>query len=172
MVENLFEEIYEKYFKKVYNYIFGQVLNREVAQDLTEDVFVRVLDNLESYDSSKAALFTWVYTIARNILTNHQNRAYVKRESGIDESVMMIGKQQDYYYDNPNTLKYVENRQLFNILRELSEAERDFLEMRYGLEMSNEEIARVLNISSKAVSDRYRRLLEKCRKIHQENMDL
>ena len=170
MILTSFDELYEMYFKKIYNYIFGQVLNREVAEDLTEDVFVRVLDSLNDYDSSKAAVSTWLYTIAKNIIVNHQNRAYVNRESDIDESVEMIGQKQNYYYDDPDTLKYTENRKLFNILRELSEAERDFLEMRYGLEMSNEEIARALNISTKAVSDRYRRLLDKCRRIHEKNI--
>ena len=164
----LFEEVYEKYFKKVYNYIFGQVLNHEIAEDLTEDVFVKVLDNLEFYNPSMAAISTWIYTIAKNIIINHHKRAFVNREVAIDESVEMIGKPERYYFDDPNTLKFVENRQLFNILLELSDTERDFLEMRYGFEMSNEEIAKVLDITPKAVSDRYRRLLEKCRKINEK----
>ena len=41
----------------------------------------------------------------------------------------------------------------------MTDAEKDFLGLRYGLEMSNDEIAKMLNITSKAVSDRYARLL-------------
>ncbi len=65
-------------------------------------------------------------------------------------------------------MKYVENRELFNILCRLTDAEKDFLGLRYGLEMSNDEIAKMLNITPKAVSDRYARLLNKCRKIHEK----
>jgi len=168
MVQSTFEDVYNEYFKKIYNYIYGQVLNREVAEDLTEDVFVRVIDNLDGYDSSKAAISTWIYTIAKNIITDYRKRAYVNRETEIDESVELISTTEKYYYDNPNTLKYTENRQLAAILTELTEDERDFLELRYGLELSNEEIAQRLNITAKAVSDRYRRLLDKCKKIHEK----
>ena len=170
MVQPSFEEVYNEYFKKIYNYIYGQVLNREVTEDLTEDVFVKVIDNLEGYNPSKAAISTWIYTIAKNTVNDYRKRAYVNRESEIDENVELISTTEKYYYDNPNTLKYTENQQLFNILSELTEAERDFLELRYGLELSNEEIAQILNITAKAVSDRYRRLLNKCKKIHEQKL--
>lgn len=168
MGSNSFEAVYAEYFKKVYNYIYGQVLNRETAEDLTEDVFIRVYDNFAFYNPNLAALSTWIYTIAKNVIINHQRRGYVNREVGIDESVEELGTNQKYFYDNPNTLKFVENRQLFNILRELSEAECELLEMRYGLELSNEEISKLLNSNAKAVSARFNRLLEKCRKINAE----
>lgn len=73
-----------------------------------------------------------------------------------------------YYFDDPDSLKYVENRELFNILCRLTDAEKDFLGLRYGLEMSNDEIAKIMNITPKAVSDRYARLLNKCRRIHEK----
>lgn len=81
----------------------------------------------------------------------------------------MISKDDEYYFDDPNSLKYVENFRLFNILCRLTEAERDFLELRYGFEMSNDEIAEMLNLTPKIVSDRYGRLLNKCRKIYEKN---
>lgn len=168
MTQSLFEQIYSEYFKRIYNYIFGQMLNREIAEDLTEDVFVKVLENLDRYESSRAAISTWVYTIARNVVIDYRKKAFVNRETAIDESVEMMGKDERYYFDDPDSLKYIENRRLFNILCQLTEAEKDFLGLRYGLEMSNEEIAKMLNITPKAVSDRYSRLLNKCRKISEK----
>lgn len=56
----------------------------------------------------------------------------------------------------------------FNILCRLTDAEKDFLGLRYGLEMTNDEIANMLKITPKAVSDRYARLLNKCRRIYEK----
>lgn len=168
MIYDSFEDIYDEYFGKIYNYIFGQMLNREISEDLTEDVFVKVLENFDRYDPARAGVSTWIYTIARNAVADYRRKAYINRESEIDESVELISRADKYYFDDPDSLKYVENRELFNILCMLTDAEKDFLGLRYGLEMSNDEIAKMLNITPKAVSDRYARLLNKCRKIHEK----
>ena len=70
-----------------------------------------------------------------------------------------------YPSDEYGQLKNPDNQRIFAILCKLSEDEREFLELRYALELSNREIGRLLNISEKAVSERYRRLLEKCRRL-------
>ena len=145
------------------------MLNREISEDLTEDVFLKVLNNLDSYDPARGGkLSTWIYAITRNTVADYRRKAYVNRESVIDESVEMMSRDDKYYFDDPDSLKYVENRELFNILCRLTDAEKDFLALRYGLEMNNDEIAKMLNITPKAVSDRYARLLNKCRRIHEK----
>lgn len=170
MIYDSFDKIYEEYFDKVYNYIFGQMLNREISEDLTEDVFVKVLTNLDRYDPARGAkVSTWIFTIARNVVADYRKRAYVNREDAMDDSVELISRDDRYYFDDPSSLKYVENRKLFNILCRLTDDEKDFLGLRYGLEMTNDEIANMLNITPKAVSDRYSRLLNKCRLIHEKN---
>ena len=74
-----------------------------------------------------------------------------------------------YVQEEKSSFKDPSNERLYNILRHLSDDERDFLELRYSLELKNQEIANILGISVKAVDNRYRRLLEKCRKIAAEN---
>ena len=97
-----FEEIYENNFSKIYNYIFGQMLNREISEDLTSDVFLKVLTNLDSYDPSRGAgLSTWIYAIARNTVADYRKKAYVNRENFIDESVELISREDKYYFDDP-----------------------------------------------------------------------
>lgn len=53
MIYDSFDKIYEEYFGRIYNYIFGQMLNREIAEDLTEDVFLKVLDNFDRFDPTR-----------------------------------------------------------------------------------------------------------------------
>ena len=50
-------------------------------------------------------------------------------------------------------------------MQRLSKEERDLLELRYSLELTNEEVAGLMNLTANAISHRYTRLLEKCQRI-------
>ncbi len=86
----------------MYNYIFGQMLNREVSEDLTEDVFGKVLTNLDRFDPSRGVkVSTWIFAIARNTIADYRKKAYVNREDATDESVELPGRADRYYLDAP-----------------------------------------------------------------------
>jgi len=58
-----FSELYEHYFPIIYNLIYYKVKNAEVADDITSDVFVKVCENLQKFNSAKASFSTWISTI-------------------------------------------------------------------------------------------------------------
>ena len=161
-----FEKIYADYSHKIYNYVYSRLLHRESAEDVTSEVFVKVIQNLHRYDAEKAMISTWICTIARNAVTDYIKKASYQRENSTDEiSNFVESSGQNYNPHDKPSLKDPSNEKLYNILIHLSDDERDFLELRYELELKNQEIADMLGISVKAVDNRYRRLLEKCRNI-------
>ena len=102
------------------------------------------------------------FTIARNITQNYRLRASTRLEEyrgELPERVADTPKGRD------ESLRSPENIRTERILAHLSPEERRFLELRYVLELSNEEIGHVIGASSDAVSQRYHRLLAKCRKL-------
>jgi len=64
-----FEKLMRKYFPRILNFIYRFVTDRALAEDLTQDVFMKVYDAASSY-SPKAQFKTWLYIIARNISLN------------------------------------------------------------------------------------------------------
>jgi RNA polymerase sigma-70 factor, ECF subfamily len=58
--------LYDMYAKSLYAVIADIVKDEEVAKDLLQDVFVKIWKNLDSFDSSKGRLYTWIINIARN----------------------------------------------------------------------------------------------------------
>jgi RNA polymerase sigma-70 factor (ECF subfamily) len=64
--ENAFSKIYAMYSKAIYGIIHSIVLNEDIAQEVLQDVFVKVWNNSESYDINKVRFFTWLLNIARN----------------------------------------------------------------------------------------------------------
>ena len=65
------EEIFIQYHDKIEYYIYRKVSDKYVAEDLTSVVFMKVYDKLSGYDSSKASVATWIYTIANNTVIDY-----------------------------------------------------------------------------------------------------
>ena len=90
------DDIYRQYSGRVMGYITARVQRREEAEDLCADVFEKVFRKMEAYDKEKAAIGTWIYTIARNTVIDYyrknrptaelnENLAWDKE---IDESIL------------------------------------------------------------------------------------
>ena len=65
------EEIVQRYHRRIYNVCYRFAGDAENAQDLTQEVFIKMYRTLSTYDSGKGAFMTWVTTITRNLLVDH-----------------------------------------------------------------------------------------------------
>jgi RNA polymerase sigma-70 factor (ECF subfamily) len=65
------EEIVQRYHRRIYNVCYRFAGDADSAQDLTQEVFIKMYRTLNTYDSGKGAFMTWVTTITRNLLVDH-----------------------------------------------------------------------------------------------------
>ena len=65
------EEIVQTYNRRIYNICYRFAGSADDAEDLAQEVFIKMYRTLASYDSSKGAFVTWVTTITRNLLVDH-----------------------------------------------------------------------------------------------------
>ena len=157
-----FETVYEENFSTVYNYVYARILNRERTEDLVSDVFIKAMTHYDSYDPSKSAVKTWLVNITRNTLIDEYRRSGRTQVSSLDADTNYVEPSEEDTYD---ILQDPVNREVQDLLRRLSDEERELLSMIYFQKMSNAEVGEVLGINAKAVSERHRRLLAKCRKM-------
>jgi RNA polymerase sigma-70 factor (ECF subfamily) len=64
--DRAFTLMYDMYAKNLYGVIYNLINNREEAEDVLQEVFVKIWKNIESYNESKGRFFTWIINIARN----------------------------------------------------------------------------------------------------------
>ncbi|EDM44671.1 RNA polymerase, sigma-24 subunit, ECF subfamily protein [unidentified eubacterium SCB49] len=64
--EASFSKLYDMYNKAVYGIIYSIVLDKAIAQEVLQDVFIKIWNNKNSYDVNKGRFFTWILNIARN----------------------------------------------------------------------------------------------------------
>ncbi|HEX3157802.1 MAG TPA: sigma-70 family RNA polymerase sigma factor [Gemmatimonadaceae bacterium] len=73
--ERAFQELVERYQTRLLNFVFRTIGDREKAEDLVQEVFIRVYRHLHRFDRSKK-FSTWIYTIASNLAKNElRNRS-------------------------------------------------------------------------------------------------
>ena len=154
-----FDVLYEEYFDKVYKYVYTIVQHKENAEDIVEDTFVAAFRNYDSFDPTKASFATWITRIAHNTAVNMLRSAAFRHRANMPEE-FNPGKR------DPELEKLSEeNEQILLLYSKLSDEEKEFLNMRYTMELKDAEVAGILGMNPKTVNKRYQRLLEKCRKI-------
>lgn len=139
----LFQEIYEDYYDKVLSFIRARVNVQQDAEDLTSDVFLKCYKNIEKYDPERAAVSTWIFTIANNTLKNHYRDS--RQMTSIDD---MEGYDVPYEEDFDKAIRLEEiRRYLDEAIADLDETKRKILLMRYFDEMKTSDIAEDLGMS-------------------------
>ncbi|MCU9613744.1 RNA polymerase sigma factor SigX [Caldibacillus lycopersici] len=69
-MDSVFKEIYTKHHQDIFHFLFYLVKNRELAEDLVQEVYIRVLKSYDRFEG-KSTLKTWLLSIARNVAIDH-----------------------------------------------------------------------------------------------------
>ena len=133
------DSIYREYSPKVMAYLNSRTNSKETAEDLCSTVFLKVYEKLDSFDSTKASISTWIFTITRNSLIDFYRG--VKATSEIPEN---ISDETDL---NEGLIKEEELERLSDALKELKEKERAVIIHYYYDDLKLKEIALKMGMS-------------------------
>lgn len=146
--EKDFTYIFETYYKRIYNYIYYRVNCNEEAEDLTSQVFEKVMFKIGTYSESKSPFEVWLFAIARNIINDYFRSLKKYKFFSIDkiENLTSVEK-------NPEDIlvKAETNDKLLKALSILSRRERNIVAFKFGGNLKNKEIAEILDITESNV---------------------
>jgi RNA polymerase sigma-70 factor (ECF subfamily) len=160
------EEVVRLYHRRIYNICYRFTNSPDDAQDLTQDVFIRVYRTLGSYDLEKGAFVTWVTTVTRNLLVDHFRRS---RQDRVTDSIDSSSRDDD---DSPTLSDRLEDRgpsqddrlasqetqrMVRQALTRLSPDLREAVILRDLQDMDYKEIAEVLRVPEGTVKSRINR---------------
>ncbi len=149
-----FGVLVDRYQRVVYNLALRMVNDRDEAQDIAQTVFVKVFQNLDSYDPHYR-FFSWIYRIALNESLNHRGR--LRRHEELDPGLESNGRGPD----ECAALGEVRT-EIGNALMQLTADYRTVVIMRHFLELNQVEMSQILEVPEKTVKSRLhtaRRLL-------------
>lgn len=156
-------EIFENYHKRVYNYIYYRISNSYDAEDLTNQVFEKVISRYHTYQRSKGHFEGWLFGIAKNCVNDYLREKKKWRWIPFDfENIVGINSLQKTPEEEAITEE--NSYQLINLVNKLSQREKHIIALKYGAQLANVEIARLMNISETNVGSIVYRILKKLRK--------
>ncbi|MFQ6020357.1 MAG: sigma-70 family RNA polymerase sigma factor [Dehalococcoidia bacterium] len=133
-------EIYALYFPRVYRYILARMGNIDDAEDLTEEVFMRVLDAIGRFEWRDAPFSAWLFRIAHNAVISQRRRDGARGRSAPLSDALPV--------DTQGPEEMVENRLALNEImtaaRRLPEAQRMVITLRFAAGLSVAETAKAL----------------------------
>lgn len=155
-----FNILYERYVTKVYNRCMSFFKDHETAQDLTQDIFVRVFTRLDNFQQ-RAAFSTWLYSISYNYCMDHIRTG--KRLNTLPLESEFADEVADN--DDSSTL-HARLHQLSQFVDDLPQFEQNLLKLKYEQGKNVQEISEELKLSESAVKMRLKRTRDKVRELH------
>ncbi len=158
-----FQELYHRYFRRLYSYVISRIGNPHDAEDVVSEIFLRVVKRLDQLRNRYPASFAaWLFTIARNTITDHYRR-FGRRETLISLEAAEPLPATAWEPDRAVTA-HEQSAQLHQLVLMLPERQREIITLRYYGGLRNQEIAAVLGIGEKTVSAYLSRALDELRK--------
>ena len=149
-------QLYETYAQAIYRYVVHRVPAVADAEDLTAEVFVKMVEGLAQYRVTDVPFEAWLYRIAAARIADHYRRH--ARRPVADLSDDMPGYEP---LVEEQILEQQELGTLHDAMRQLSEEQQSVLILRFVERKSHEEVGRILNKSVAAVKTiQYRALIE------------
>ncbi len=157
-IEKEFDYIFETYYKRIFNYIYYRVYCHFTTEDLTSQVFEKVMRKIDTYTQSKSPFEVWLFAIARNVVNDYFRDQKRHR-------ILSFETIHDLFSTNKDpegiVIKGETNDRLSQALNSLSVRERNIVALKFGAALKNKEIAQLLNITESNVGIIVYRMLKK-----------
>lgn len=160
------EQLVQQFHRRIYNICYRFTGSQDDAQDLTQEVFIKVYRTLSSYDLDRGSFQTWVTTMTRNLLVDHFRKSKQDRATdsldepmgGEESSPTLIDQIEDAAPSPDQRLLSREKQQMVHAaLQKLSPELREAVILRDLQDMDYRDIALALKVPEGTVKSRINR---------------
>ena len=163
------DELLQNYYQKIYKLALYQLKDEQEAEDITHDIFFKVLNSLDTFQS-KSEIYTWIYRIALNTIRNYLRRKKIVKFISFEED---LGDSSKFLTDpgkdpadqnEAEQEKKLKLRLLDEALQKLSEREKTAFYFFHFEKLKQKKIADLMGTSVSAVESLIFKSKKKIRK--------
>ncbi|MGB7846748.1 MAG: RNA polymerase sigma factor [Candidatus Acidiferrum sp.] len=153
------EELVRRHSRRIYNVCYRFVGNRTEAEDISQEVFLRVYRTLQSYRSTHGGFATWMTSVTRNLLIDHYRRTKRDRQTDSLEDKMPVVENKESSARRPDQQALLGELtgQVQSALTRLSPELREAVILRDLQQLEYAEIQQVLAVPEGTVKSRINR---------------
>ncbi|MFW5702828.1 MAG: RNA polymerase sigma factor [Candidatus Dojkabacteria bacterium] len=159
-----FPKLYKRLRPKILRYVMGRVSSKEDAEDLTEEVFVKVYKKLDDFKWQGVSIDSWVYRIAKNAIIDYyrKNNKYKNMTDFETASLTTKDSEVDLLAD---MLEDESKKELYIAISKLDPKDQYLIYYKYFEELSVAEISKKVGLSETNVATKLHRLRSKILKL-------
>ncbi len=160
--QQAFQWLYDQYSPALYGVVLRIMRDDEQAQDVLQDVFVKIWKNLDAYDATKGRLFTWMLNVSRNTAIDALRARKAQPSAAIrtdEDNVHIIDRQHNTQQPNSDHIGVQE------IVSKLRPERKQLIDLVYFSGYTHEEAAEKLNLPLGTVKTRIRAALQELKQL-------
>lgn len=166
--EEVFKELVEKYTSPLYNFVV-RFVGKNNTPDIIQEIFIKVWKNLHKFNEEKASFKTWIFTIAKNTVTDFLRR----KKSFLFSDIREEDENDSFAESIPDTgllpdeaLQKLQDSDLLNkLLEKIPVHQKTILILHYQEDMTFDEISKVLEKPLNTVKSHHYRAIVALRKM-------
>ena len=154
-----FGPLYDKYYKQIFGYVYQRMDCKDTAFDLTAQVFLKALTNIEKYEYKGVPFASWLYRIAHSeVMQLFRNQKHLRTiNADISDLRHICEEAEEEYMEQYKGI-------LMNVIKNLPEDELQLIELRFFEKRAFKEIAEILNLTETNAKVKLYRILERVKK--------
>jgi RNA polymerase sigma-70 factor (ECF subfamily) len=157
--EKALAEVFDRYYVPIYRYIYHHVGHVETAEDLTGEVFQRLLAQLQARRGPDRHLKAWLFQVASNLVVDESRRLVHRDHLALDETVHASDVNVDEQAQQSILAEHTRAA-----LQKLTPKQRSIILLKFVEGLENAEVARILNMPVGAVKSLQHRALDALRR--------
>jgi len=157
--QSAFSYLYDHYSGALYSIILSILADKELANDVLQEVFVKIWRQVDSYDAAKGRLFTWMMNIARNASID------MLRSKGYQKAQQNRELTEAVYEKGGGIATNINQIGLRKLVHSLREEYKVLIELSYFQGFTQDEISKTLNMPLGTVKTRLRSALLQLREL-------
>lgn len=155
------EALYNNLIDKVFGFCMNRTSNRAVSEDLTQDIFLKLLDRIETFDKNRGNFLVWFWQLARNTLTDYYRRG--KETSFSDTEEAKLEKSANPV-SHPDLDPKIKAEKVYTFVKSLSDEEKELFELHFIADLKYRDLAEILGKSEGTLRVAVSRLKQKIHK--------
>lgn len=157
---DLLKVLFDRHHRHVYNFLYKMSGDKMLAEDLTQDVFYKLIKYRNSYNNG--SFLSWMFTIARNSLKTHYTRNHKTHDDIEVLAYKAVEEEENDMSENNAHLQYA--------LNQLDQYDRELVILNRYKEIKYDELAEIFGSTPGAVKTRVCRILKKLKNIYLESI--
>jgi RNA polymerase sigma-70 factor (ECF subfamily) len=159
-----FGPLYDKYYKQIFGYVYQRMDCKDTAFDLTSQVFLKALTNIEKYEYKGVPFASWLYRIAHSeVMQSFRTKKNLRTiNADISDLRNICEEVEQEYMEEYKSI-------LMTVIKNLPEDDVQLIELRFFEKRAFKEIAEILSLTETNAKVKLYRILEKVKKTLTKN---